>query len=454
MKKFLIFVIPVFLGLFSWWYFRTDTGCAGCAANKDKFFIILSPPGEKMGVEKVAAALKQDYSHFRVIFWSEEVDADLKPYIEKYPYKFEMYNSREKGLMPLYRLVHSIPATDVVVMLSPALNDPQALKKLNQTYKNKKTVKTPESFYAGLFQRIKLEHFMGAAQLAQVMASMPDQLKELPKVKKADLVVFSYDRPLQLYAYLESLEKFVKNVGEVSVILRSSHPDYQKGYEVVKKRFPKVKFLMQGKNSKKDFKDFVLKAAFKTSNSYVMYGVDDIIIRSPIDIEECIGYLEETGAFGFYLCLGKNTDFCNGPRLQGIPPSLPINDSVFAWQFKDGKDDWRYPHTHDMALFRKEEIRKDAETLNYNNPTTFECSWAQKANLNQVGLYYETSKIVNLPLNIVNTPENRYLGNFTAAQLHQKFKAGLKLDIQPLEKFRNCSAHTDFDITFVKRVDE
>jgi len=37
-----------------------------------------------------------------------------------------------------------------------------------------------------------------------------------------DLIVFSYDRPLQLYALLESLESYVTGLAQISVIYRVS----------------------------------------------------------------------------------------------------------------------------------------------------------------------------------------------------------------------------------------
>ena len=57
------------------------------------------------------------------------------------------------------------------------------------------------------------------------------------KKSDADFVIFSYNRPLQLYAFLESIEKYVAGIGSIQVIYRVSDDSYEEGYKVVKKEF-------------------------------------------------------------------------------------------------------------------------------------------------------------------------------------------------------------------------
>ena len=49
----------------------------------------------------------------------------------------------------------------------------------------------------------------------------------------ADLVIFSYDRPLQLYAFLESVQRYVTGLSKISVICRMSDGQYRQGYEII-----------------------------------------------------------------------------------------------------------------------------------------------------------------------------------------------------------------------------
>ena len=45
--------------------------------------------------------------------------------------------------------------------------------------------------------------------------------------RKADLVVFSKDRPLQLYAFLESVETYITDLETISVIYRVTSSAYE-----------------------------------------------------------------------------------------------------------------------------------------------------------------------------------------------------------------------------------
>src|SRR3990167_10710500 len=53
----------------------------------------------------------------------------------------------------------------------------------------------------------------------------------MPATPPISLIVFSYDRPLQLYSFLHSLQKHTTGLQEIMVIYRTSTPEFQAGYE-------------------------------------------------------------------------------------------------------------------------------------------------------------------------------------------------------------------------------
>lgn len=292
------------------------------------------------------------------------------------------------------------------------------------------------------------KHIRGLAVYAS-----KDSLFSKGAPKSADLVVFSYDRPMQLYAFLESMEAFAQNVGVCSVVYRSSNAEYSQGYAVVMQRFPKVKFLLQSEdNPKENFKPLVMQAIYETPSEYVVFAVDDILLKDEFDLGVCTRAMEETGAYGFFLRLGRHTDFSYMlNKEQGVPPSIEIEPGVFAWQFEKGEIDWKYPNCLDMTVYKKEEIRPRLEKLRFSNPNNFECNWMQKVDFKKVGLYFEHSKMVNIPLNLVNISGNRHMHSYSTQELLEKFQAGFKIDIRPLERIENRSTHIDYNIEFVKR---
>lgn len=273
--------------------------------------------------------------------------------------------------------------------------------------------------------------------------------------KLVDLVVFSFDRPPQLYAFLESVQKYISGLGEKSVIYRSSNENFEAGYEQVKLAFPSVRFVRQGDHPKEDFKPLTMRAVFGTPSQYVVFAVDDIIVKDRVDLTRCTAAMEETSAYGFYLRLGKEIDYCYmRNEKHEVPESIDCGNGIYAWQFEVGEYEWKYPNTLDLTVYKKEEIRTRLSQMKFTSPNTFESRWAQKVDMRKVGLYFTHSKMINIPINLVNESTNRYMKSFSPEELLEKFNAGLKIDISQFHQFPNHSPHIEAEIAFTERLHE
>ncbi len=68
----------------------------------------------------------------------------------------------------------------------------------------------------------------------------------------------------------------------------------------------KIKLVKQHpQTAEQDFKSLVIHTLKSTENRFMLFAVDDIIIKDNINLSDCISYLKQTEAFGFYLRLGK-----------------------------------------------------------------------------------------------------------------------------------------------------
>ncbi|MBS1986316.1 hypothetical protein JST99_00075 [Candidatus Dependentiae bacterium] len=272
-----------------------------------------------------------------------------------------------------------------------------------------------------------------------------------------DVVIFSYHRPAQLYALCESLQQHVvSGCGVVSVIYRADTDDYRAAYEVVRADFPDFVFLPQGNDPRADFKPLTLQAAFDSPAEYVVFAVDDIIVKDTLDFAQCVQALQKTNAYGFYLRLGTNLTECYMlscaqplPRLQRLTPS------IIAWQLSRGKHDWGYPNTVDMTIYRKAAIKQALFDVPYEGPNQLEGHWAQKgvANHYAIGLCYIQSKIVNIPCNRVQEVYggNRFMHSLTTQELLDLFLAGKKIAIEDFAQVNNTAAHAEYPFRFIDR---
>lgn len=272
----------------------------------------------------------------------------------------------------------------------------------------------------------------------------------------ADMVIFSYNRPMQLYALLESVEKYITGLADVEIIYRADSDAYELAYQDVFADFPEVHPHRQGDQTVKDFKPLTLSCTFQSSTEYVIFAVDDIIVKDFIDLNECVRLLDTyKTVYGVYLRLGKNLNYCYSMNAaQAVPRLQEIEPGVFAWQFKQGQHDWGYPNTVDMTLYRKEDVRTELHQLYYTAPNNLEGAWACHASRikKPACVCFETTKIVNLPLNRVqDLCGNRHMNLLTPQEMLDMYNNGLKIDISTLHQIDNKSAHMEYEPQFIER---
>ncbi len=282
-------------------------------------------------------------------------------------------------------------------------------------------------------------------------------LAEFPKPqiapKRADILLFSYNRPLQLYACLESIYRYITGFENISVLYRFDDDGYSAGYDTVKEAFPNVRFFAQADDPRRDFKPNVVKIVFDSPSEYILFGVDDIVVKDYADLNLCMSALEKTKAYGFYLRFGKHITECYmNKEPQEVPSSVPLGNGIFAWDLLSSDADWGFPNTLDMTLYRKKDLKLPFTEMKYKTPNSLEFIWTNEyAPEVAVGLYFEQSKIVNLPFNILGKTGNPHMNSFTTEELLQKFNQGLKFDIEPLFQIENRSPHMEYVPEFVYR---
>ncbi len=268
------------------------------------------------------------------------------------------------------------------------------------------------------------------------------------------MVCNSFNRPMQLYAHLESVKKFIPNLQDVHIIYRASNKKYLDAYHIVQKDFSDYKFHQQGITPHTDYKPLIMQSAFTPMNGYIMFSVDDIIVKDFIDVELCMSTLQKTGAYGFYLRLGKNINYCYMLGKKSLlPRHRAISNDIISWSFLDGTGDWRYPHSVDMSIYKKSDVVIFFRKNNFSNPNTLESTWTRFPSKNNFGLCFNESKIVNIPANLVNPSKNRHakINDYTPEALLNKFLEGYKIDTTKFYRIANNSPHQEYPFNFVLR---
>lgn len=283
-------------------------------------------------------------------------------------------------------------------------------------------------------------------------------LQKLPKhiqteKNTADLVIFSTDHPMHLYALLESCQRFVKGVNKISILYQATTIDYDHAYDDLKRSFPKVHFIKQV-NPPNDFKQYCLdliNEAIFPSSAYVLFVADRMIFKDFIDLSTCIYALEATKSYGFFLSQSEILDKCATLNCeQGIPVHLtltgiPCEDTLLAWQFSQGNHDWAIPNHFHGVLYRKADVKKDYQKINFNDPKSLKEAWNTQASMSAMGLFFSHSKCVR----IGQLSEIKW--KISPQDLLEKFSAGFKIDIVKFLQTQNHSIEIDKPLSFVPR---
>lgn len=268
--------------------------------------------------------------------------------------------------------------------------------------------------------------------------------------KQADLVIFSFDRPLQLHALLSSLKTYAQNLATIYVVYRSSSRQYQKAFDEIHALFPQTIFVSQDNDTTNDFKNLLFKYINESTTPYILFAHDDAIVKDYVNLNHCIQALEKNNAFGFYLSLGSNITHDNHALSLKIPSFQEVGKDIYAFTFLDEKSYWGYPNTLDLALYRKADIIEQFNQFSYHSPDTLEGQWARKADKSKIGLCYKSSKALNIPLNLVQQDWNsRNEAIFTPQELLDTWNKGLMMNTQSYHQIINNSCHMAYAPAFI-----
>lgn len=268
-------------------------------------------------------------------------------------------------------------------------------------------------------------------------------------MKDINIVVFSKDRACQLELFIRSMKEFFKEFDKCFITIQYtfSNPEYEKGYEILKKIHPDKNL-----NYFKEIYPFQtsLLSQFNPSRKVSIFFVDDNVFKEPFSFEdkEFKRWLNNPQILTLSLRLHPRLNYCYPARINQTSP--PMNEGVFNWVGKMG--DFGYPMSLDGHFFRTENITPYLYNIRYTGPNDLESQMAMRPIPIPNMMCYETSKIMNLPLNKVQDFNNNVHGHITAEFLNDRFLNGERMSLDNIRGFDNTSCHQEMDIQFEKLI--
>lgn len=267
-------------------------------------------------------------------------------------------------------------------------------------------------------------------------------------------LVFSFNRPVQLFALLESYFQHAKNPTPLVIQYGASNADAKKGYaevEALMKNNP-VTFVEET-----NCQETLLEILGNTKAGKIFFLVDDILFIRPVDMAQFTAI--DPQEYVPSLRLAPHLNYSYTMQVPQLPPKLlesDIHTGMLTWKWGDETNEWYYPFSVDGHLFDTAEIVMMARSAPFKAPNTFEglLHGFRMVAQNRAGLCYLQAVQFNNPCNKVQNENDNVAGlgeSLSLADLMKRWNAGEKIDTAALANFNNTGTHQEVAFTFIKR---
>lgn len=260
-----------------------------------------------------------------------------------------------------------------------------------------------------------------------------------------NIIIFSLNRAAQLELLLRSMKKHFKefNNSKISILYKVSNEDFRKGYNLIPK-YENIT-LIEERNFKGDLINIL-----NPSISYTMFLMDDNVFKEDFSLEddEVKYFKSNDNIISLSLRLHPNLTYCYPARINMNKPKLLFNKNIINWRTETG--DYGYPMSLDGNLWRTNQILNLVHNLNYNNPNSLESQMAFRPLNIPFIMFYNKSKIINIPINKVQNFNNNVHGNISADYLNKLFLNNQKISMEGISNIDNISCHQEIKIKINK----
>jgi len=122
-----------------------------------------------------------------------------------------------------------------------------------------------------------------------------------------------------------------------------------------------------------------------------------------------------------------------------------------TWVWRQYALDWGYPMSCSTTIFRTDELRPVLERIEFSIPSHIEAQMWQTPLPNQLMLCYPKQKVLECPVNQVQTEfNNNRTGNVNLDYINKEFIKGKIIDLDYIAKQKFNSPQQLVDIKMVK----
>ena len=250
-----------------------------------------------------------------------------------------------------------------------------------------------------------------------------------------NIIIFSKDRASQLHLLIRSILKNVKlNISGIIVQYTTSTEEYEQGYSILKDMYSDITFFKETQFDK-DFMSLINK-----NLPYILTFVDDCVVRGVVDYNHIIDeFIKDDQIMCVNMRLGKSTRYRMGqiinndlicrPPMMVIPEEIQANQNKWLLLKKGVRARGFYfamsPFGH---LYRTQDFIDCIGNTLFGNIWDLEEFIKKHPIQRPFSICYDDCKIIDTPLNTVNTLSTEEHGNITSKDLNKKWLDGYQID--------------------------
>jgi hypothetical protein len=265
-----------------------------------------------------------------------------------------------------------------------------------------------------------------------------------------NIIICSKDRPMQLYALLESIDLFWKDKPKVDLFITYNNECYFKPYFNVIDSFHDLinTFIIKKYSEEylKEFQQTILSIINNIQDNYLMFCPDDGLFIRPVEIDYT--KFDISQLITYSLRLGKNINYTYPLDLVTFSPKI----NLFEYRLYEG--DFNYPMALDGHIFRKKDIFEILYKSTFVDPRSMEIQMMSNKPNNPLMYMNDTSCFISTPCNSTQEDKrliNRNMNSFSTLELNNIFNQNKKIDITPFLFINNNSCFVEKEYTFVWR---
>ena len=241
-------------------------------------------------------------------------------------------------------------------------------------------------------------------------------------------IIFSKNRAAQLDALLRSIYEYYPECDYT--IIYKSDLEYLGGYVKLFNTFPNADIRKES-NFREDVFDVL-------TEPYTGFLMDDMMF-----IDRFTGGKEwdlfdrshNIAALSLRLHPGINFSY-----VKDMPIFNPFTgkQDLYLWEWRAYASYWGYPMSLDGHIFRTQDLVECMEVIGFDNPNQLEGMLASYPIQKKFMLCYESAKVVNYPLNLVqDVCKNRNM-HISLKELNDNYMKGKRIKLMKPAKHNSC----------------